>query len=159
MTTPKTPRKSYGDMLKDPRWQKRRLEVLGDCLFTCRRCSTGTKEMHVHHLIYRKGVAPWEYNDDELIALCDDCHMIVEDAITRMNEAVLRHNVQRSDPECVYDEIAGYIEATKSSDTPSERTASYMRGFTIRRLWYQAWDAVRNVWTTQDAEWKRKAGE
>ena len=32
------------------------------------------KGLNVHHKFYIKGLAPWEYEDDALITLCEDCH-------------------------------------------------------------------------------------
>lgn len=32
------------------------------------------KGLNVHHRYYIKGKAPWEYEDDALITLCEDCH-------------------------------------------------------------------------------------
>ena len=32
------------------------------------------KGLNVHHKYYIKGKAPWEYEDDALITLCEDCH-------------------------------------------------------------------------------------
>lgn len=64
----------YADLLRDPRWQKRRLEILEQASFTCQDCGAKDKELHVHHLVYRKGWKPWEYPDDVLLVLCKDCH-------------------------------------------------------------------------------------
>lgn len=33
--------------------------------------------MNVHHLRYDKSVMPWEYDDKDLITLCEECHEIV----------------------------------------------------------------------------------
>lgn len=65
---------SYSDRLKDPRWQRRRLEVLNRENFTCETCAATDKTLHVHHKLYRKGAMPWEYEDHELEVLCKDCH-------------------------------------------------------------------------------------
>lgn len=65
---------SYGEKLKDPRWQRKRLEILQRSDFSCEQCGTQEKTLHVHHKVYRKGAAPWEYADEELEALCEDCH-------------------------------------------------------------------------------------
>jgi hypothetical protein len=66
--------KTYSDKLKDPRWQKKRLEILDRDGFSC--CSCGDKEstLHIHHKRYLKGKEPWEYENDLLVTLCEDCH-------------------------------------------------------------------------------------
>lgn len=65
---------SYSELLKDPRWQRKRLEILNRADFKCEECMDGTSTLHVHHKIYRKGAKPWEYEHTELAALCEGCH-------------------------------------------------------------------------------------
>lgn len=66
--------KTYSDLLKDPRWQKKRLDILNRDHFRCRHCESPKKTLHVHHMYYIKGNLPWEYDDDCLVTLCEDCH-------------------------------------------------------------------------------------
>lgn len=42
------------------------------CSFYVKR--SNIKGLNVHHTYYIKGKAPWEYEDDALITLCEDCH-------------------------------------------------------------------------------------
>lgn len=65
---------TYSDKLKDPRWQKRRLELLNQANFTCGQCDSKTNTLHVHHGLYRKGVEPWDYEDAVMHVLCEACH-------------------------------------------------------------------------------------
>ena len=65
---------AYWEKLKDPRWQRRRLEIMQRADFSCEECAAKTKTLNVHHKIYRKGADPWDYIDDELACLCEDCH-------------------------------------------------------------------------------------
>lgn len=65
---------AYAERLKDPRWQRRRLEILQRSDFSCEACEAKDKTLHVHHKLYRKGAMPWEYDNHELQALCEDCH-------------------------------------------------------------------------------------
>lgn len=66
--------KSYSELLKDPRWQKKRLEIMQRDDFKCRSCEMNDRTLHVHHLKYEKGLNPWESDNDDLITLCDCCH-------------------------------------------------------------------------------------
>lgn len=68
---------TYQQKLLDPRWQRRRLEILERDGFICRLCKDPHTTLHIHHLIYRK-IEPWEYEDDELITYCKHCHSIAE---------------------------------------------------------------------------------
>lgn len=67
---------TYSEKIKDPRWQKKRLEILGRDNFTCKLCNDDTTELHVHHLAY-KG-EPWEQSNDRLVTLCKNCHTLIE---------------------------------------------------------------------------------
>lgn len=69
-------KKTYAEKLKDPRWQKKRLEVLDDNEFTCQSCGDTQSTLHVHHKMYAKGKEPWEYQLDQYAVLCENCHEI-----------------------------------------------------------------------------------
>lgn len=63
---------TYAEKLKDPRWQRKRLEIFDRDGFKCIRCGDGLKTLHVHHLQYYG--EPWEAPDAMLSTLCCDCH-------------------------------------------------------------------------------------
>lgn len=69
---------SYSDKLRDPRWQKKRLEILNRDDFQCQLCLDKDTELHVHHKSYSG--EPWETDSSELITYCKHCHHIVEDS-------------------------------------------------------------------------------
>ncbi len=81
---PAAPYVSYSEKLRDPRWQKMRLEVMQRDKFTCCHCRDDEKTLNVHHLTYTKGAAPWEYELSNLITLCEDCHELAEERITKI---------------------------------------------------------------------------
>lgn len=64
----------YKEQLKSPKWQKRRLEIMSRDNFTCQMCGATDKQLHVHHIRYKPGRYIWDYKDDEIITLCEDCH-------------------------------------------------------------------------------------
>jgi ribosomal protein S27E len=68
----------YRDQLLDPRWQRRRLEILQRDEFTCQKCLSKDKTLHVHHIEYIKGKMAWEYENYYLKTLCLDCHQLEE---------------------------------------------------------------------------------
>jgi hypothetical protein len=70
---------TYTEKLKDPRWQKKRLEKLNEARWACQGCGREDITLHVHHLEYKKGAAPWEYEADELRVFCADCHETAEE--------------------------------------------------------------------------------
>ncbi len=69
---------SYSEKLKDPRWQRKRLEILNRDGFSCILCEDKASTLHVHHLSYVKGKEPWEYQDENFITLCEHCHCAIE---------------------------------------------------------------------------------
>lgn len=64
----------YSEKLRDPRWQKRRLQILERDRWTCQSCGSTDKTLHVHHSCYVDGYEPWDSNPDTLVTLCLDCH-------------------------------------------------------------------------------------
>lgn len=70
---------SYSQKLKDPRWQKKRLDVMQRDNFTCLHCQSTKRTLNVHHRFYIRGLEPWEYEDGLLMTLCEVCHASIED--------------------------------------------------------------------------------
>lgn len=70
---------NYKEKLKDPRWIRRRREIMERDNHRCMICGEDSLLLNVHHLRYRKGAEPWEYDDCELVTLCEDCHKMVHD--------------------------------------------------------------------------------
>lgn len=66
---------NYSQKLKDPRWQKKRLEILQRDEFKCCYCNDEKTELQIHHLKYRK--EPWDVDNQHLITLCKDCHSFI----------------------------------------------------------------------------------
>lgn len=67
-------KRTYAEKLRDPRWQKKRLEILERDEWRCRRCGDPTKTLHVHHGYYEPGYEPWDYDSRTMWTLCEECH-------------------------------------------------------------------------------------
>lgn len=67
-------KKTYYEKLRDPRWQRKRLEIMQREHFSCERCGSDGDTLNVHHSYYEKGHDPWEYPSDSLHCLCESCH-------------------------------------------------------------------------------------
>ena len=65
---------TYSEKLKDPRWQKKRLEILDRDGWACRECGNAERTLHVHHTQYAERTDPWDYQDTCYVVLCDICH-------------------------------------------------------------------------------------
>lgn len=66
--------KTYSEKLRDPRWQRKRLEIMSRDDFQCQQCQTKTNTLNVHHRAYLKNRDPWDYQDHMLTTLCEPCH-------------------------------------------------------------------------------------
>lgn len=67
---------TYSEKLKNPKWQKKRLEILQRDEFKCTLCKDTETELHVHHEKYTKN--PWDAPNEDLKTLCKDCHKFIE---------------------------------------------------------------------------------
>lgn len=65
---------TYTQKLKNPLWQRKRLEIFQRDKFACTLCGATHKELQIHHLDYLGNLLPHEYPNDMLITLCVDCH-------------------------------------------------------------------------------------
>jgi hypothetical protein len=110
--------KTYAEKLRDPRWQRLRLEVMQRAKFACEKCSADDRTLNVHHKIYRKGADPWQYETSELECLCEDCHEEKHELIAALNEAValLDH--------AYLEELVGYAEALAAKFQCIERVST-----------------------------------
>jgi hypothetical protein len=84
-------RSAYADKLRDPRWQKLRLEVMERDQWMCNICINSTSTLHVHHRYYLPDKEPWEYPLDALATLCERCHELEAHARRRAEEQRLLH--------------------------------------------------------------------
>lgn len=96
---------TYQELLKDPRWQRKRLEIMERADFACEKCHDKTTTLNVHHERYVRGRAPWEYENDELHCLCERCHAQEHGLPT---EAPRREADRQNDPGLA--EWSAYIE-------------------------------------------------
>lgn len=110
----------YSEQLRDPRWQRKRLEIMQRDGFACIACGSTIKTLNVHHIQYVAGHAPWEYPDSELHTLCQDCHADEHgkgpEAMRAAAEKALRDEYQRiydANPEIV--PLLDRLEALRAS--------------------------------------------
>jgi len=87
----------YYEKLKDPRWQKKRLEIMQRDGFKCRECGDATSQLTVHHTYYVSGRLPWMYPNWSLFTLCQNCHSKAhEAALERVDLEGLRVGIQQA---------------------------------------------------------------
>lgn len=81
---------NYSNLLRDPRWQKKRLLILERDNFTCTLCMDSRTTLHVHHEAYLGN--PWDISDDKLRTVCLHCHDIIH-AIPDHNIAAIHKRI------------------------------------------------------------------
>lgn len=85
---------SYKELLKDPRWQKIRLQVLERDKWCCQSCFDDTSTLSVHHRYYEKDKEPWDYPLEAFITLCEQCHKD-EKELTKESSGLLLKELKR----------------------------------------------------------------
>ena len=65
---------TYLEQIKNPMWQRKRLEIFERDEFMCQSCGDTENQLQVHHKKYIKNSLIWEYKNNDLITLCDECH-------------------------------------------------------------------------------------
>lgn len=88
---------TYQEKLSSPLWQKKRLEIFSRDNWTCTKCHNNHRTLHVHHIRYKKGSNPWEYDNSYLTTLCHICH-------EKEHEVII-------DPERKYEHLIIYKES------------------------------------------------
>lgn len=80
----------YSEKLKDPRWQKLRLQIFERDNWCCQSCFDSESTLAVHHLFYEEGMEPWEYPTTLLVTLCESCHELQFQAVPYARKMLLR---------------------------------------------------------------------
>ena len=65
---------NYAAERLDPRWQKKRLEIMQRDEFKCTECNDEKSTLNVHHRYYVKNREVWDYPAFSLVTLCEGCH-------------------------------------------------------------------------------------
>jgi len=82
---------TYSEQYKDPRWQKKRLEIMQRDEFKCRSCGDKNSTLNVHHAVpYKKDKFIWEYENSDLLTLCEDCHTQISDNVSDCKIMILK---------------------------------------------------------------------
>lgn len=76
-------KEDYAEKLRDPRWQRKRLEVFQRDGWKCTHCGRTDVTLNVHHEDYI-GSNPWDTPNENLTTICVDCHS-KEHKISRHN--------------------------------------------------------------------------
>lgn len=97
----------FWEAYRDPRWQKKRLEVMDAANFTCQECYAKDVTLHVHHKFYRRKAKPWEYAITELRCLCENCHGTIQERDTLLRQMI--GELTSDHAEAAYGYLSGLI--------------------------------------------------
>lgn len=82
----------YRDEIKTNEWQRKSGHIKERDNYTCQLCGSKEKIVHVHHRYYKDEWHYWEYPDEALITLCEDCHNEEHSMIKNTNLATKKLN-------------------------------------------------------------------
>ena len=82
-------KKDYSELLKDWRWSVKSSEIKRRDENKCRSCGK-TEHLEVHHIVYTQNVLPWDYEDNDLVTLCRNCHSDITKLIDNSVEILRR---------------------------------------------------------------------
>ena len=110
---------TYQEKLLDPRWLSKRVEIIDREKNVCQECDRTYPEMHVHHKYYKRDTEPWDYPNDALLLLCDNCHRQLhyflaeykgrEEAFRRLSKAFIRNGYTGVWLNCFNIQKGGYV--------------------------------------------------
>jgi len=132
---------TYSEKLKDPRWQRRRLEVLEAANWTCQDCLSTDRTLHVHHNFYRSRTEPWNYPDHALRVVCNECHETAEHQRREFKELT---EALFEDPEGIafnVNAVIGFMKALRMFNSLGanadhlESLDGYAQEFAFARFW------------------------
>jgi len=118
---------TYSEKLKDPRWQKKRLEILQRDNWTCQICGCTENTLNVHHEKYDGD--PWEISDKELITICEKCHYNKHILLKYMkSRETLNKIIKEYTPEMI-DDISEILLMLKSKETEKHKIEFILYAF------------------------------
>ena len=132
----------YSKLLKDPLWLQKRNIIIQRDNNQCVICGSN-KKLQVHHKFYREGCLPWEYENEVLVTLCQDCHYkehAKKDFIELFN--TFRELGELRDYFNIFTDIV-YIEAIKCI-CKLFKPIKELDGITIRIHLYENWQQDKN---------------
>ena len=65
---------TYAEQLNHPLWKEKARWIRERDDFRCVKCGIEWKLLHIHHTFYDPSKLAWEYSDESLKTLFEDCH-------------------------------------------------------------------------------------
>ncbi len=66
----------WQNKLREPEWREKREEIFERDHYQCQECGIygESRNLNCHHIKYIRDLNPWDYPDELLITLCEECH-------------------------------------------------------------------------------------
>lgn len=119
---------TYSQLLKDPRWQKKRLEIMNRDDWSCQECCDTSEMLVVHHKYYDKKLMPWEYPEKCYMTLCNSCHEQYHKDEKDISNSII-DNFKRSDLSLTTAWALSSIFKNLNIECPDERFITALRYF------------------------------
>lgn len=163
---------TYAELLKDPRWQKKRLLVLERDSWECVHCGDADKTLHVHHRIYRKNTKPWDYEDNVYETLCEACHKKATELQREFNEQLAHldytdmvtllgyaKGLNTYSNGNVDIEVRSYEEAIGVGAAAFSTADVILRHLDGNTLEWETWGVLRQLGHAEEREYNRRFAE
>ena len=104
---------AYSDLLRNPFWQAKRLEILQRDNFRCIKCTDPFSNLQIHHLYYKPNLLPWEYPNECFQTLCELCHEKAEFLKWLLTDGIdfLKYDFSQSEVDYIYTAIQTKLES------------------------------------------------
>jgi len=78
----------YGEKLNTDEWRSFSSGIRRRQGNFCNSCKRADIVLNVHHIFYESDREPWEYDDDEVIVLCAQCHHQIHEQLKKFRKFV-----------------------------------------------------------------------
>lgn len=103
---------TYQEQLETFAWKRKRALILRMSFNKCYFCGRSS-QLQVHHKYYVNGQMAWDYPDNALVALCEDCHRKIHDIQTPLLFEDTQYSHYKQLTPCARCGGSGYIDRYK----------------------------------------------
>ena len=131
----------FADQYDDPRWQKKRLEILKRENYICQHCKKQKNELRAHHTYYNYNKKIWEYENESLLCLCQRCHSNLHNFLNQSKtHGLVTRNVENLTRNFKEIKNSDIINVLKKHGVPGNIALIYYKNYglsyLIRKVWH-----------------------
>ena len=134
----------YIEESKTVEWQRKVDEIRQRDNYMCKICGAQDRQVQVHHTYYSQNLHYWEYPNEQLITLCQDCHLSEHELVDRfkmiktsMNPMIVESINTMRKKGVLITEIVKILNliGNNSDSIPTITDNSVKRRFCLPRFW------------------------